>query len=93
MSTLTARECEAGISRRALATVLQEQPPNFDGPEKIPVIDIWNRQLCFLRYESGGLQLRDTIHVNDRPATVVIPLDRYALRQLVDKAEKILGER
>jgi hypothetical protein len=95
MSSLSASEVNAGISRRALATIRQKEerataPFASANPNKVTIVDTWCRQLALLELNSGSLFLRDTLFLNDKPECVSILLTRQELEMLVRRAKEIL---
>ena len=92
MSTLSQRELTAGISRKALE-VLRRREDGISSdatPEKIVIVETWCRQFCLIDFDHFNFAIRDTIHISNRPETVVLYLNRTELEALVSRAQKVL---
>jgi len=91
MSTLTQREITSGISRKALESLQRNRNVKPDAePQKIVILETWCRQFVLLDFDHFNFALRDTIHLNDRPETVIFYLNRTELDALVRRGEELL---
>jgi hypothetical protein len=92
LSTLTQREITAGISRKALESIRRRnEEVAFDAkPEKIVIVETWCRQFVILDFDHSNFAIRDTIHLNDRPETVIFYMNRVELEALVRRGQEVL---
>jgi len=100
VSNLSQAEQNAGVSRRALATLLKKQPPNgngnttpttvSDGAEETYVIETTYRKLSLLEDRNGDLRLRDVGFIGNKVDLQMIHLDREQARTLANMITKLL---
>lgn len=63
----------------------------IEAPEKISVVDIWDRQLDVLNIDGWNFRIRD-VHHTGRLQVDTISLDRVELEALGNRIRRILGE-
>lgn len=106
MSSLSANELNAGISRRALATLKtngRDQGETLEQhlaagatgsimPEKTHVLDLWNRTLDIVNLNGWNFEIRDTSYLGEKIESVAILVGRNELDQLARKILVILAD-
>jgi hypothetical protein len=68
---------------------LRDRPPE---PEKVTILETWNRSLDVINLNGFSFVLRDTVHISDRPAATYLYLNRIELSKLVQKVSQLLAE-
>lgn len=101
MSQLSTAECNAGVSRKALATLLKKQGSNGDSPTKeirsigngareVCILDTPYRKLSAIESRDEDLILRDVCFVGTKADVALIHLEPEQARTLALALLKIV---